>query len=140
MQRLWYAAEDDHSPFARELVQLLERLGDKYEIDELAAKYTFTGRESMSPPQAVAIKEELENIDELLKQLEQARETAQIGIIDLEALSEFAEPGDSSSHPAAEKHSNPTASAARHEHAFRRWSLGADTVTYSSPGPWGSTP
>ena len=94
LQRLWYAAEDEHSPFARELVQLLERLGDKYEIDELAAKYTFTGRESMSPPQAVAIKEELENIDELLKQLKQARETAQIGIIDLEALAEFAEPED----------------------------------------------
>ena len=94
LQRLWYDAGDDHSPFARGLVQLLERLGDKYEIDELAAKYTFTGRESMSPPQALAIKEELENIDELLKQLEQARETAQIGIIDMEALSEFAEPGD----------------------------------------------
>ncbi len=94
LQRLWYAAGDDHSPFARGLVQLLERLGDKYEIDELATKYTFTGRESMSPPQAVAIKEELENIDELLKQLEQARETAHIGIIDLEALSEFAEPED----------------------------------------------
>src|SRR5690606_33003873 len=40
------------------------------------------------------IKEELEKIDELLKQLEEAAKTAQIGIIDMEMLSEFAEPGD----------------------------------------------
>jgi uncharacterized protein with von Willebrand factor type A (vWA) domain len=40
------------------------------------------------------VKEELEKIDELLKQLEEAAKTAQIGIIDMELLSEFAEPGD----------------------------------------------
>ena len=34
------------------------------------------------------IKEELEKIDELLKQLEQARENAQIAVIDMEALAE----------------------------------------------------
>ena len=45
-------------------------------------------------PEALAIKEELEKIDELLKQLEEARKTAQIGIIDLEQLEQFAEPGD----------------------------------------------
>ena len=48
----------------------------------------------MTVPQALEIKEELERIDELIKQLEEARETAQIGIIDMEALAEFAEPGD----------------------------------------------
>ncbi len=32
----------------------------------------------MTIPQAIEIKEELEKIDELLKQLEEARETAQI--------------------------------------------------------------
>ena len=36
----------------------------------------------------------MEKIDELLKQLEQARETAQIAVIDMEALAEYAEPGD----------------------------------------------
>ena len=40
------------------------------------------------------MKEELEKIDELLRQLEEAAKTAQIGLIDMEALSEFAEPGD----------------------------------------------
>jgi uncharacterized protein with von Willebrand factor type A (vWA) domain len=94
LERLWYAAGDDQSPFARDLVGLIETLGDKYEVDQLAAKYEFTGRESMSVPQAIQIKEELERIDELIRQLEEARKTAQIGLIDMEALAEFAEPGD----------------------------------------------
>ncbi len=94
LERLWYAAGDDNSDFARRLVQLVDRLSDKYQVDELEAKYTFTGRETMTVPEALEVKEELEKIDELLKQLEEAAETAQIGIIDMEMLSEFAEPGD----------------------------------------------
>ena len=94
LERLWYATGDDNSPFAHSLVGLIERLGDKYQIDELAAKYPFTGREAMTVPQGLQIKEELEKIDELLKQLEEAAETAQIGVIDMQMLQEFAEPGD----------------------------------------------
>ncbi len=94
LERLWYSIRSDGSKFAREVVQLIERLGEKYEIDELVAKYEFTGRELLSIPQALAVKEELEKIDELLKQLEEARENATVGIIDMEKLSEFAEPGD----------------------------------------------
>ncbi len=94
LERIWYATGDERSAFARQLVQLIDRLGDKYQVDELAAKYSFTGRTPMTVPEAIAIKEELEKIDELLKQLEEARETAQIAIIDLEALAEFTEPGD----------------------------------------------
>ena len=94
LELLWYRIGDDHSPLARQLVQLVDRLGDKYQIDELAAKYEFTGRTPMSIPQAIEIKEELETIDRLLKQLEEAAQTAQIGVIDFDELSEFAEPGD----------------------------------------------
>ncbi len=94
LERLWYAAGDDRSEFARALVPLLERMGEKYEVDLLAAKYRFTGRQAMTVPEALAIKEELEKIDELLKQLEEAKATAQIGVIDMNALSEFAEPGE----------------------------------------------
>jgi hypothetical protein len=94
LQRLWYAAGDDNSPFARTLMGVIESLGNKYEVEELAARYEFTGREAMTVPLALEVKEELEKIDELIKQLEEARETAQIGIIDMEALAEFAEPGD----------------------------------------------
>jgi uncharacterized protein with von Willebrand factor type A (vWA) domain len=93
LERLWYQAGDDRSRFARQLVQLVARLGDKYQVDELASKYDFTGRTPMTVPQALEIKEELEAIDRLLKQLEEAAKNAQIGIIDLEELAEFTEPG-----------------------------------------------
>ncbi len=94
LERLWYSIRSDGSKFARQVVQLIERLGEKYEIDELAAKYEFTGREKLTIPQALAVKEELEKIDELLKQLEEARENATVGIIDMDKLSEFVEPGE----------------------------------------------
>ncbi len=82
------------SPFANDLLRLAERLGDKYQIDEMAGKYEFTGHTRMTIPQALDVKEELEKIDELLKQLDEAARTAQIGLIDMEQLSEFADPGD----------------------------------------------
>ncbi|MEX2138518.1 MAG: hypothetical protein WD894_04615 [Pirellulales bacterium] len=94
LERLYFAHGDDRSKFAGQIVQLADKLGDKYQIDELAARYDFTGQQSLTIPEALAVKEELEKIDELLKQLEEAAKTAQIGIIDMELLSEFAEPGD----------------------------------------------
>ena len=91
---LWYSANDERGQFARQLVQLVNRLGDKYQIDELASKYEFTGRTEMSVPKALEIKEELDKIEQLLKQLEEAAKTVQIGVVDLTELAEFAEPGD----------------------------------------------
>ncbi len=93
LERLWYRAENS-SDFARQLVFLMHTLGEKYQVEELAAKYHFTGDTEMSVEEALEIKAELEKIDELLKQLEDAKENAQIAIIDLEALSEFTEQGD----------------------------------------------
>ena len=94
LERLWYRADDEQGRFARQLVQLVDRLGDKYQIDELAAKYEFTGRTILTISEALELKRELQRIDELLEQLEKAAQTAQIGVIDLEQLAEFAEPGD----------------------------------------------
>lgn len=94
LERLWYRAGDEQNQFSVQMLQLMERLGEKYQVDELASKYSFTGRESMTVPQALEIKKELEAIDKLLEQLKEAEKTAQIGIIDLEELSEYAEPGD----------------------------------------------
>jgi uncharacterized protein with von Willebrand factor type A (vWA) domain len=91
IERLWYRVGDEHSRLATGLLKLVERLGDKYQIDELASKYEFTGHTSLTVPQALEIKEELEEIDRLLKQLEEAAKTAQIGAIDLEALAEYAD-------------------------------------------------
>lgn len=94
LEQLWYSLGDEQSPFAGPLMQLVQSLGDKYQVDQLASKYAFTGREGLTIPEALAVKEELERIDQLLEQLRKAAETAQIAVIDLDALSEFAEPGD----------------------------------------------
>jgi uncharacterized protein with von Willebrand factor type A (vWA) domain len=89
LENLYYRAGDDRSAFSRGLVQLIERLGEKYQVDELAAKYEFTGRERLTVPEALEITEELEAIDKLLEQLQQAESTAQLGYIDLDELQEF---------------------------------------------------
>src|SRR5437868_9683421 len=47
LESLYFRTGDDNSPFAKALVPLVERLGDKYQVDELAGKYAFTGREKM---------------------------------------------------------------------------------------------
>lgn len=94
LEHLWYRSGDDQGDLARGLLQVSQRMSDKHQVEELASKYEFTGHESLSVPRALEVKEELEKIDELLKQLEQAAETAQIGIIDMEMLGEFAQPGD----------------------------------------------
>lgn len=93
-EQLWYHAEDDRGTFALQLMRIIDKLGDKYQVDELASQYSFTGRTILTIPEALEIKAELEMIDKLLKQLEEAKDTGQIGIIDMEALSEFTEPGD----------------------------------------------
>jgi uncharacterized protein with von Willebrand factor type A (vWA) domain len=92
LENLWYKAERSDPQFASQLLQLMETLGEKYQIDHLASAYSFTGRESMTIPEALEILEELQSIDELLKQLEEASENAQLAIIDLEELAEFTNP------------------------------------------------
>ena len=93
LEELYFRVKDTDR-FARDLVQTSAALGDKYQVDELAAKYDFTGRQKMTVPEALEIKEELEAIDKLLKQLEEAKKTAQLAIIDMGELEKFAEPGD----------------------------------------------
>jgi uncharacterized protein with von Willebrand factor type A (vWA) domain len=94
LEQLWYRIGDESDKFARQLLHLVERLGEKYQVDELASKYTFTGRTPLHVPDALLVKEELETIDRLLKQMEEAMKNAQVGIIDLEELAQFADPGD----------------------------------------------
>lgn len=94
IERLWYRADDDQAPFAVGLLQVNERMVEKHQIQELITKYAFTGRTAMTVPEALAVKEELEKIDELLRQLEEAAKNAQLAIVDMEMLSEFAQPGD----------------------------------------------
>ena len=92
MERLWYQAEQVDPQFSGRLLQVMESLGEKYQVDQLAANYEFTGQKSLSVPEAIELFDELKKIDELLKQLEEAKQNAQLAIIDLEDLSEFADP------------------------------------------------
>jgi uncharacterized protein with von Willebrand factor type A (vWA) domain len=89
LENLFYAVGDDRHPFARNLVSISEKLGNKYQVDELAGKYEFTGRERMTVPKALEVKEELELIDKLLEQIEEAKKNAKIGIIDMDELEQF---------------------------------------------------
>lgn len=94
LERLWYGVERSDPRFAADLLKVTNRLGEKYQVDELAAKYEFTGRTPMDVPKALDIKEELEAIDKLLEQLREAMENAQVAVIDMEALAEFVEEAD----------------------------------------------
>lgn len=96
LERIYYQVDDESSRFSEQLVGVIESLTEKYQIDELDSKYTFTGNERMSVPKALEVKAELEAIDELLQQLDEAAQTAQIGVIDMEKLGEFASPEDMS--------------------------------------------
>jgi uncharacterized protein with von Willebrand factor type A (vWA) domain len=63
-------------------------------VDELAGRFAFTGPTPMSVREALEVKEELETIERLLRQLREAMKSARIGLIDQEALSRFAPPED----------------------------------------------
>lgn len=94
IERLWYRAGDDNGPLAKGLLQVGQRMVDKHQIQELISNYRFTGHTPLTVPEALAVKEELEKIDELLRQIAEAAKNAQLAIIDMDMLSEFAEPGD----------------------------------------------
>ena len=94
LEQIYYRVGDDTSRFSSQLVHVVDALSNKYQIDELASKYAFTGSERLSIPEALEVKEELESIDELLQQLEEAAKTAKIGVIDMSKLGEFASPED----------------------------------------------
>lgn len=94
LERLWYAQDDDQSRFAADLTGLIERLGAVYQLDELAAKWKFTGREKLGVEEALEVKATLEEIERLLQQLEEAKKNARIALIDMEALAEYAEAGE----------------------------------------------
>lgn len=91
LERLWYAVGDDQSPFSQDLLRLMQRLGEKYEVEELDNAYDFTGKIPLTVAEAIDVKETLNKIDELLKQIEEAMKNAQLAIIDLDTLSEFAD-------------------------------------------------
>ncbi len=88
LERLWYQL-DERSEFARRVLGLIERLGDKYQIEDLAAKYAFSGRRGVSIERALELKDELETIDRLIEQLKEAAKNAKLHVINLDELARF---------------------------------------------------
>jgi len=89
LERVWYAAERRDPEFAAEFLKVIDRLGDRFEVDALAADWVFTGRTPLTVEEAIEVKHELETIEKLLEQLRQAQKDAKIGVIDLDKLREF---------------------------------------------------
>ena len=94
LERIWYRAERRDPEFANDLLRVIDRLADRYEVDELAARWTFTGRQPMTVEEAIQIKQELETIEKLLEQLREALKEAQIGVIDMDELRQFVDEAD----------------------------------------------
>jgi len=94
LERLWYRLNDQNTQFGRQLMRLIGRLETLTEVQILQSKYAFTGRQALNVEEAVEVKAELEKIDDLLKQLEEAEQTGQIGLIDLDELRDFIQEGD----------------------------------------------
>ena len=89
LERLWYRLPEN-SPEQRALTQALERLREKYEVDQLTSRWSFSGREALDVAGAIQVKEELEELDRLLEQLREALKNAKPAIIDMDALEQFA--------------------------------------------------
>ncbi|MDZ4831773.1 MAG: hypothetical protein SGJ09_16455 [Phycisphaerae bacterium] len=97
LEKIWERLSksgEESSDFAKELLRLVQDFGTRYEVEQLASRWVFTGRETMTPERAVEVKEELETIEKLLKQLREALKNAKPAIVDLEALSRFAGEND----------------------------------------------
>lgn len=94
LDELYFPASKNDKEFARGLVKLSDILGQKYQVDELASRYEFTGSTRMTIPQALEIRQELLEIDELLKQLQEARKNAKLYSINMEALEKYADEMD----------------------------------------------
>ncbi len=94
LEELYFPATKFDKEFAKHLVKLSDVLGQKYLVDDLANRYTFSGDEKLTIPQAIEVRQELIEIDELLKQLEEARKNSRLATINMEALERYAEMED----------------------------------------------
>ena len=89
LENIWFKVNNDADETAQHLMSVIARLQDKYQIDELHANYNFTGRESLTIPEALELKELLDKIEEMLNQLEDARQNGQIVMFDIGEMGQF---------------------------------------------------
>ena len=88
LEHLWYLL-DPESRFAVDVVRLVDQLGTLDRVEGLRDDWPFRGRRPMTVEEALAVRDELEEIERLLEQLREARKNARLAIIDMDALREF---------------------------------------------------
>lgn len=97
LERLWYMLDQDEereSRLKRRLPGLIESMIGFDRIEGLRDGWPFHGTRVPNVEEATEVREELERIDELIKQLEDAKENGQLAIVDLEELRSFVEDED----------------------------------------------
>ena len=94
LERIWYRAEYSDRDLASSIMKLIKTLGTRLTIEQMLARYVFSGNETLTTNEAIDVYEELQTIDELLKQLEEAKKNARIGIINMDALRDFVDEAD----------------------------------------------
>lgn len=85
LERLWRRLPDG-SDASRRLMGLIAALGARFEIEHIADRWAFHGREEVTLARGLELGEELDRIEALLKQLREARRNARVGIVDLDEL------------------------------------------------------
>ena len=93
LERLWYLLEDE-SPLKRKMPALVESVASLDRVEGLRDGWPFHGRRVPSIEEALELREELEAIDRLLEQLEEAMKNAKPAIVDLDELRDFVEEAD----------------------------------------------
>ena len=88
------ADEPDESPLKRRLPALIEATILLDRVEGLRDGWPFRGTTVPTPEEAIEIREELERLDELIRQLEEAQANARLAIVDLDELRSFVDDED----------------------------------------------
>ena len=97
LERLWYHLDPNdivQAGIRARLPGVVEAIGELDGVESLHDGWHFTGRRIPDIEEALALREELDRIEELLRQLEEALKNAKPAIVDLEELREFVDQAD----------------------------------------------
>ena len=97
LERLWYMLDEDapeESPLKSRLPAIIESTIMLDRVEGLRDGWAFHGSTVPTTEEALEIRDELEQIDELIRQLEEAKSSAQLAIVDLDELRSFVEDDD----------------------------------------------
>lgn len=113
LDHLWYQLEVRHPEAAQRLLNVKQRMTDQHLIEELDSHYLFTGQTATTVDEALQLKAELEQIDRLLEQLDEAAKTGQLALLDWDALTDLTATDDPSETAGSEAIADLQAAAQR---------------------------